>query len=398
MEEKGKLGYPFGSGEDEGYQISNPTKYRFHLLGLAHTKTNKDYLHCAYTQKVLKMGKMLTDRGHEVYHYGAEGSDLPCTEHITCVTDAEQEFSYAEKGWPEVFFDFDAQKDYAYKVFNERAIKEILKRKQPRDFLLCSMGLAQKPIADAVGLMAVEMGIGYTGVFAEYRVFESYAWMHYIYGMLYPNQGACDGRNYDVVIPNYFDPKDFRFSKKRGDYYLYLGRLIPRKGVHIAQQVCDEIGAKLIIAGKGSLKDLGISSPNIEYVGIADAKMRSELMRKAKAIFVPTLYLEPFGGVNVEAAFCGTPSITTDWGGFTETVQHGVTGYRCRTFDDFIWAAKSVDSLDPVAIHKYAMDNYSLARIAPMYEHYFGMLEDLWKKGWYERHPERTELDWLRKF
>jgi len=344
------------------------------------------------------MGKMLTGRGHEVYHYGAEGSDLQCTEHITCVTDAEQAYSYEDKGWPEVFFDFNAQTDYAYRKFNERAIIEINKRKQPHDILLCSMGNAQKLIADQTGVLAVEMGIGYTGTFAQYRVFESYSWMHYIYGMQMPNSSACDGRFYDVVIPNYFDPKDFKFSRKKDDYYLYIGRLTPRKGVVIAQQVCDEIGAKLIIAGKGSLKDLGIESPNVEYVGIADAKMRASLMSKAKAIFVPTLYLEPFGGVNVEAAFCGTPSITTDWGGFTETVQHGVTGYRCRTFDDFVWAAKNVDKLKPEDCRNWAMKNYSLERVVLMYEEFFMKVQDLFGKGWYEGHPERKELDWLRKY
>lgn len=375
-------------------------KYRFHLLGLAHTKTNKDFIACAFTQKVLKMGKMLTNLGHTVYHYGAEGSDLQCTEDIVCVTDAEQNYSYENfDPGSNTIYQFNV-KDFAYQKFYKRAITEIKKRTEPKDILLCAMGTLQKPIADAVAPLAIEMGIGYTGVFAKFRVFESYAWMHYIYGYLYPKPTSCDGKYYDCVIPNYFDPDDFEFSKKKDDYYLYMGRITWRKGIQIAAQVVEEIGAKLIVAGIGDLKDIHVNSPNVEHVGFVSSERRRELMKKAKALFVPTIYLEPFGGVNVEAQFSGTPPITSDWGGFVDTVVHGVTGYRCRTIDQFIWAAKNIDKIKPQDCRDWAMKNFSLDRVALMYQEYFDKIHDLFSpgKGFYELHPERKELDWLKKY
>jgi glycosyltransferase involved in cell wall biosynthesis len=73
-------------------------------------------------------------------------------------------------------------------------------------------------------------------------------------------------------------------------------RLIERKGVSIAVKTVDAIGAKLIIAGQG---DYPIRSPNCEVIGYVGPEERADLMGHAKAVFVPTLYLEAFGGVNV---------------------------------------------------------------------------------------------------
>ncbi len=65
-------------------------KFRFHVVALPHTKTHKDFCACAYTMKVFNFCKMMHDLGHEVYHYGAEGSDPPCTENVQIISTQEQ--------------------------------------------------------------------------------------------------------------------------------------------------------------------------------------------------------------------------------------------------------------------------------------------------------------------
>jgi glycosyltransferase involved in cell wall biosynthesis len=373
------------------------TPFRFHLLGLAHLPTQRRLSACAYTQKIIKLAAMLRALGHTVIFYGGEDSDPLGDEFVPVLTPAERRACYGDYDWRSEFFRHDGN-DAAHQVFNRNAIAAIRTRQQPGDFLLCTMGTYHKPVADALaGIWVVEPGIGYEGVFSNFRVFESYAWMHYMYGQMRQTNGSW----YDAVIPNYFDPADFPFQASKGDYALYLGRLVGRKGVDVAVQVTRALGLRLVIAGQGKLQNaaegLDIRDHHVEFVGSVGPEARAALMGSARMLFAPTYYVEPFGGVAVEAQLCGTPVLTTDWGAFTETVVHGVTGYRCRTFDDFVWAAANVERLEPADCRRWAESNYSLGRIQRMYQEYFAKIADIGSAGWYELHPERTELDWLCK-
>lgn len=393
---------------------------RFHVVSLPHTQTKAAFAACAFTQKVVRFCAMMKTRGHEVVIYAGDQNEAPCDELVTCIGEDSRAGIVGSKHYTEADWGHPA-----WATFNARAIEEMRSRIQPQDFICLIGGWAHKTIADAFpNHISVEFGIGYAGTFAKYRVFESYAWMHMVYGAQAGSADKADGHWFDAVIPNQIDPAlfpsmwddpgngigmpgpdglhgpqdwgltdatdeersktakikrwhDLTCKQCSGDYYLYVGRLIDRKGYRIAQEVCEKLGKRLILAGPGEHVGYG------EFAGEVNPTERSQLMAGAIALFAPTIYVEPFGTVHIEAQACGTPIISTDWGVFTETITNGINGYRCRTYREFAEAATACLSLDRKIIRKQALDRFGMDTVAGQYERYFERLFTLWGDGWY---------------
>lgn len=398
---------------------------RFHVIALPHTHVTDAFSACAFTMKVKNFCRMMIERGHEVVLYAGEQNAAPVTEHVVCIDEAARAAHIGAGHYTEAPWEPESA---AWSTFLANAISGIRERAGPRDFICLIGGYAQKAVSDAFPAhLSVEIGVGYGGCFLPHKVFESYAWMHTIYGAATGgNACAADGAWFDAVIPGYLDPAEFPFRDPAvpicsgprgprglrgpsgpdangwsppygeaeiaadlfheqmleiswsGDYFLFIGRLIDRKGYATAQEVCRRLGKRLILAGPGEHHGYG------EFVGVVGPQERGILMAGATAVFAPTTYIEPFGNVVIEAMACGTPVITTDWGAFTETNIHGVTGYRCRTLAEFMQAAQDAPNLDRRAIRKHSVDHYSLDVIGAQYERYFERLSTLWVEGWYQ--------------
>lgn len=347
---------------------------RFHIPSLPHTQTTKEYCWCAYTEKVRKFCNMMSSLGHEVYLYGGYENEAKVTEFVTVVPEEDSEKWFGGYNWDTTVFDQWDSNAECWQVMNDRVAKAIAERKQPGDILGNIAGLCQKQISDLhPDMRLVEWGIGYEGILdSSFHVFESYAWMHHVYGQRWYK----DGRFFDSVVPNSFEDEDYVFSKKKDDYLLYLGRLTPRKGMDVISNLVKQ-GHRIVMAGQGDYR-----IPGTEYVGVVRGEEKAKLLANARALLCPTLYIEPFGGVAVEAMLSGTPVIASDFGAFTETVIPGVTGIRCFTLGDFNRAAKLAQELKPAEIRKCA-ERYLTKNVANEYETYFQRLSLLNDLGWY---------------
>ena len=344
---------------------------RFHLLAPPNVQTTAAYSLDGFCVATIRFAKLLKALGHHVTLYASEENEAPCDELVSVITKEEQVAML--DGTP---YQYAAMKGIMplWTLANQRMIREIGKRKQPRDFLCTIGGTSQKSVADAhPDLMCVEYSIGYVASFARYRVYQSHAWRHCTQGCLE------DGRFFDTVIPYFFDPSEFQFREVKEPFALYVGRLTPRKGIGMACQAARAAGMPLKVIGHG---DASLVTHGAEYLGSLPDAERNDWMSRASALICPTLYLEPFGSMAVEAQLCGTPVVSTDFGAFVETVEHGGTGFRCNYLGEFVRGLRNSDTLSPSHIRARAVSKYDMSHIKHDYQRYFDRLDLLWDKGW----------------
>lgn len=330
-----------------------------HILSSPHNPVQLDNRVDAFSVATFKFIKYMTALGWHCIHYGVPGCQVDC-ETVVCLDQISND------------------NEVNVKNYNFRAAVEIAQRKQPGDFILCFYGQENRLAAEAnKDLTIIEPSIGYTvdAIFAPYRVFTSYAHMHFYYG----KAGMLMNPSWsDAVIYNAISASDFEYSDIKDDYILFFGRIIEHKGIHIAIQATQAAGKKLVIAGPGDLFHLNYHSvpDHVQVVGVCNADQRKKLMSKARAIIGPTYYVEPFGNMIPEGYMSGTPAITSDWGGFTETVIPGVTGFRCREFKEFVSAIANVEFIDPAACRNWAMANCEDLVVHEKFNRYLKKIQD----------------------
>lgn len=330
-----------------------------HVAALPHTQVTREYAACAYTQKVRRFIPMME----------REGFDVQLHQHIT--RDEQRLLGFnGPEDYLKISFDGTLP---IWQESNRRTIEAINASKAKGDVVCLIGGEPQQAIVDAVDLPCVEFGIGYIGTCQDtFKVFESHAWRHYVYGTQ-----RADINFFDEVIPNYYELQDFPVVEETGDYYAFVGRMIDKKGYRVAEDVCRQLGAELVLVGLGDTPTYG------DYRGMLGIEETIKVMAHAKALFVPTTYVAPFEGVHVEAQLCGTPVITSDQGVFTETVTNGVNGFRCRMFADFVKAAEKAPRLDRQHIAASARLRWSTRTVGRQFAEYFSRLATLTGAGWY---------------
>lgn len=140
---------------------------------------------------------------------------------------------------------------------------------------------------------------------------------------------APNGRRLPVV-ENGIDTRRYgRCEKTREDFLLWLGRVCPEKGTHIALEVAHRLGLRLLVAGRVhpfpshqkyfDLEVVPLLDSKREYVGPVGLNQKAELLSRARCLLAPSLVAETSSLVAMEAMASGTPVIAFRSGALPET-------------------------------------------------------------------------------
>jgi len=113
----------------------------------------------------------------------------------------------------------------------------------------------------------------------------------------------------------------------RNREFVFLGRLVPEKGVRLFAEAVRQTGLPAVFVGDGELlPELRRLCPQARFTGWLDAAgIRAELAH-ARALVFPPLWYETLGLVVVEAAAAGVPAIVSDGCAATDHIRHGRNG------------------------------------------------------------------------
>ncbi len=181
-----------------------------------------------------------------------------------------------------------------------------------------------------------------------------------------------------AMVPNGVPLEVYKFSARvdADAPLVFLGRLEEIKGPHLAIDVANQTGRRLIIAG--NIPDAKrkwveahvlsrVDGSRIRYIGPVDDAQKAELLASASALLMPILWDEPFGIVMAEAMACGAPVIGLNRGAVPEVVVDGTTGFVGDTIPSLVAGVGQISRIDRANCRARVEELYSERAIVEGY-------------------------------
>ncbi len=188
----------------------------------------------------------------------------------------------------------------------------------------------------------------------------------------------CPDLNYLATVYNGIDCDLYPFQEKAGQDLVFLGRIHPDKGLHLAIQVAKQSGRRLLIGGivqdQNYFQECLGDDPQVVYLGALDVDQKNDLFRQAYALLHLNTIPERFGLVLAEANCAGIPVIAMDLGSPREVIAHGETGFLVHSVDQAVQALDQIPSLDRRACRQRVEQKFSMSAMVKGYEQVYARI------------------------
>jgi glycosyltransferase involved in cell wall biosynthesis len=196
------------------------------------------------------------------------------------------------------------------------------------------------------------------------------------------------GLNYLATVYNGIDLSLYPLRESGGDDLIFLGRIHPDKGVHLAIEVARLSGRRLIIAGiiqdevyyRESIEP-HIDGQKVRYIGPVGVAQKNELFARACALLHLNTIPERFGLVLAEANAAGVPVIAMDLGSCREVIEDGRTGFLVNDVKQAVRALERLSEIDGSACRRRVEQSFSIETMVTAYERVYSTIFDLEAKG-----------------
>ncbi|AQT69234.1 GDP-mannose-dependent alpha-(1-2)-phosphatidylinositol mannosyltransferase [Anaerohalosphaera lusitana] len=189
---------------------------------------------------------------------------------------------------------------------------------------------------------------------------------------------------YLATVYNGIDLANLTFTPEPGDYLVWLGRIHPDKGTHLAVEVALRTDKKLKLAGIVQDREYfeemvkpNVDGKQIEYIGPVGPLERDELFKEAFCLLHLNELPERFGLVMAEANAAGVPVIAYDRGSCREVISDGETGYLVGNVDQAVEAVGKVSKINRRACRKRVEENFSIKCMVSEYEKVYWRIFEL---------------------
>ena len=192
------------------------------------------------------------------------------------------------------------------------------------------------------------------------------------------------GLDYLGTVYNGVDLSLYPFQASAGQDLIFLGRIHPDKGVHLAIEVARAAGRRLRIAGIIQDKtyfqnqvEPHVDGHQIRYVGPVDVKGKNELFSRALALLHLNTIPERFGLVLAEANAAGVPVIAMDLGSCREVIEDGRTGFLVNDVDQAVRAVERIGEIDRPGCRERVRRCFSIRTMVEAYERVYSRIFEL---------------------